>query len=593
MGILDVDNLTIRYDDTASPVVDGLSFSVAPGEALGIVGESGSGKTQTALSVLGLLPANAHVSGSIRYDGQELIGASEARLNEVRACRIGIVFQDPRLALNPYVRIGKQLMRILLDHRLCGRAEARERSIAMLRRVGLPDPERQSASFPHELSGGMRQRVMIGAALIAEPALLIADEPTTALDVTVQAQILDLIRDLRQASDTALLLITHDLGVIAGNCNRMLVMDQGSKVDEGNTRDLFRQPGSERTQALLDAAPDVHSPALAPEMAAEAKPVLDIEGLSVSFRERRAGWGEHLNAVRPVDLTLHHGETLAVVGESGSGKTSLVRAALGLIPPDAGRVTFLGETLSANVTKRSHATRRNLQMVFQDPLSSLNPAMTVAEIIAEPLRIHARDMTRRERSDAVVAYLERVGLDDSLVNRYPHEMSGGQAQRVAIARALILKPQVLVCDEAVAALDGTVQRGVLELLIDEQRRSGLALIFITHDLAVVRQISHRILVMYMGRLCEVATNDALFRRPRHPYTKALLEAIPIPDPEADLAAVPVVGEVASILNPPDGCVFHPRCPHAVASCRETVPAASACNGGIVACHRGDELDLGY
>jgi oligopeptide/dipeptide ABC transporter ATP-binding protein len=593
MGMLDVDSLTISYGDTPSPVVDSLSFSVAPGEALGIVGESGSGKTQTALSVLGLLPANARVSGSIRYDDQELIGASEARLNEVRACRIGIVFQDPQLALNPYVRVGKQLMRILLDHRICGRGEARERSVSMLRRVGLPDPERQSASFPHQLSGGMRQRVMIGAALIAEPSLLIADEPTTALDVTVQAQILDLIRELRQESGTALLLITHDLGVIAGNCDRMLVMDKGSKVDEGDTRDLFRQPGSERTQALLDAAPDVHSRVLAPALADDAQAVLEIEGLSVSFRERRVGWGEDLNAVKPVDLTVRKGETLAVVGESGSGKTSLVRAALGLIPADAGRVTFLGALLPDNVTKRSHETRRNLQMVFQDPLSSLNPAMTVAEIIEEPLRIHARSMSRRERADAVVAHLERVGLDDSLIRRYPHEMSGGQAQRVAIARALVLKPQVLVCDEAVAALDGTVQRGVLDLLIDEQRRSGLALIFITHDLAVVRQISHRILVMYMGRVCEVATNDALFRRPRHPYTKALLEAIPSPDPEAPPAAAPVIGEAASVLNPPEGCVFHPRCPHAVANCREEVPTASGCNGTVVACHRGEELDLSY
>jgi oligopeptide/dipeptide ABC transporter ATP-binding protein len=593
MGLLDIDNLEIGYADSAAPVVAGLSFSVSPGEALGIVGESGSGKTQTALSILGLTPANAALSGSIRFEGQELIGAGEATLNHYRACRIGMVFQDPRLALNPYVRIGKQMRRILLAHKLCKPAEAEARCIAMLRRVGLPDPERQYASFPHQLSGGMRQRAMIGAALIAEPALLIADEPTTALDVTVQAQILKLIRDLRTESGTALLLITHDLGVIAGNCDRMLVMDQGRKVEEGETRDIFDDPVADRTRALLAAAPDVHSGVLATDVDAEAETVLEIEGLSVSFRERRSGWGEDLNAVRPVDLSVREGETVAVVGESGSGKTSLVRAALGLIPADAGSVAFLGKPLPGHVTRRPNEVRRNLQMVFQDPLASLNPAMTVTEIVMEPLRIHGVGMKRRERANAVQTMLGRVGLDEDLSNRYPHELSGGQAQRVAIARSLILTPRILVCDEAVAALDGTVQRGILELLLEEQRRSGLALVFITHDLAVVRQISHRIMVMYMGRLCEVAPNDQVFQRPRHPYTKALLDAVPKPHPGAAELDPPVVGETASVLNPPSGCPFHPRCPHAVASCQAAVPSATESEGAIVACHRADELDLSY
>jgi len=593
MSLLEVDKLCVSYVGEPTPVLSDLSFAIERGEALGMVGESGSGKTQTALAVLGLLPRNAMISGSIRFGDRQFVGADAATLNRYRARRIGMVFQDPRLALNPYLRVGQQLRRILLEHRLCGTREARRRTIDMLNRVGLPDAERQYAAYPHELSGGMRQRAMIGAALLAEPDLLIADEPTTALDVTVQAQILKLIRELRAESGTALLLITHDLGVVAGNCNRLLVLDQGRVIEAGATREVFHAPAAARTQALLAAAASLSSTVLVGATAGDGQPVLEVDRLAVSYREHGARRGGRLHAVRQVSLALRTGETLAIVGESGSGKTSLVRAALGLIPADGGRVSFLGATLPASLSRRARDVRRQLQMVFQDPLASLNPAMCVREAVAEPLRIHAPQLGREARNEEALGMLARVGLDAGLADRYPHELSGGQAQRVAIARALVLKPGVLICDEAVAALDGTVRREILELLIAEQRRSGLAIIFISHDLAVVRQLSHRILVMYLGRLCEISANEVLFQRPRHPYTKALLGSVPVPDPDVQPRDVPLASEAPSVLRPPPGCPFHPRCQHAVAVCRQRLPEPAVVDGSLVACHRAAELDLGY
>lgn len=591
MALLDVENLTIRYAGSASPAVENLSFALARGESLGIVGESGSGKTQTALAIMGLLPANAKISGSVRFDDAELIGAGAAVLNQYRARRIAMVFQDPMAALNPYVRIGDQLRRILLEHKLCAAEEASARTLLMLKKVGLPDPERQYRAFPHQLSGGMRQRVMIGAALLGEPDVLIADEPTTALDVTVQAQILYLLRQLRAETKAALLLITHDLGVIAGNCERMFVMDRGEMLEEGTTRQVFATPDSDKMRALLTNAPTLSAIGMSGALPEGGHPVLDISELSVSFSERRLRGRERLLAVRPISLTIQKAETVAVVGESGSGKTSLARAIVGLIPIDSGRVTFLGKQLPAAVGRRRHDSRRELQMVFQDPLASLNPAMRVSSIVGEPLRVH--ESGRKNHTALVEAMLEQVGLAPELRQRYPHELSGGQAQRVAIARALILKPKVVICDEAVAALDGTVRSEILLLLQAAQQRTGLSIIFITHDLAVVRQISHRVLVMYMGRLCELAANNALFGRPRHPYTRALLNAVPSPDPNAEPANSPLPGEVSSLLRPPAGCPFHPRCQHAVGACSATVPEPAAHGGTIVACHRATELDLRY
>lgn len=593
MSLLSVRNLTISYPDTTEPVVSDLSFDLASGESLGIVGESGSGKTQTAMAIMGLLPANAVATGSIRFADTEIIGASESIMNDFRACRIAMVFQDPVTALNPFVRIGDQLRRVLIEHGLCKGEEARKRTLEMLEKVGLPDPERQYRVYPHQLSGGMRQRAMIGAALLGGPDLLIADEPTTALDVTVQAQILRLLRELRADMETALLLITHDLGVVAGNCERILVMENGQMLEEGQTQDVFASPFHDSTARLLTASPRIDAPIAVAPLPRNAAEVLNINNVSVSFQDRRGGGGKRLHAVRPIQLQVRAGETVAIVGESGSGKTSLARAVLGLLPTDGGTVSFLGKELASAVQRRPNKTRRRLQMVFQDPLASLDPAMRVDDIIAEPIRIHKPKKDRAARAKAVQDMLLRVGLGAELLDRYPHELSGGQAQRVAIARSLIVKPTVLVCDEAVAALDGTVQREILNVLQAEQERSDLSIIFITHDLAVVRQISHRVLVLYLGQVCELANNEAVFTRPRHPYTKALLSAVPVPDPRAHLNEIRLPGEVASMVLPPNGCPFNPRCAHAIALCRTEQPKLTEYEGGAAACHRAHELDLSY
>ena len=580
MSLLAIDKLSIRYGETTA--VADIGFSIEKGESVGLVGESGSGKSQTALAVLGLLPTTATVAGSIRFDGQELLGADNKTLDHLRATRIAIVFQDPTQALNPFVTIGAQLQRILLQHDIGEAEESRERVVEMLARVGLPDASRQYGAFPHELSGGMRQRAMIASALLAGPDLLIADEPTTALDVTVQAQILDLLEDIRE--DTSLLLITHDLGVVAGRCERMLVVANGRLVEQGMTREIFAHPQHEHTRAMIKAAPrltDSGVPAVKP-----GQDVLAISAAEVRYRSKS---GQVIRAVRGVDLSISAGETVAVVGESGSGKSSLVRAALGLVPMRAGRVVYCGDELAAHLGDRNRATRRGMQLVFQDPTGSLNPQMRVAGIVGEPLLVHEAALSAGERRQRVAAMLEKTGLSVEFLDRYPHELSGGQAQRVAIARALILEPKVLVCDEAVAALDGTVREQILRLLRQVQEESGLAIIFITHDLAVVRSVSHRVLVMYLGRLAEMASNEALFGQPRHPYTRALLDAVPVPDPENAGGRTTVTGEVPSAMLPPKGCAFHPRCPHAEAVCRAERPEATDLNETLVSCHRATEL----
>ena len=563
MSLLEVEGLNIRYGPTA--VLKNVSFSLEAGEAIGLVGESGSGKTQTALAILGLLPPRADVSGSVRFDGTELIGAGEAALDTIRAQRIAMVFQDPAQALNPYVRIGKQLRRILTAHGLADRETADLQVIRMLERVGLPDAERQFDAYAHQLSGGMRQRVMIASALIAEPDILIADEPTTALDVTVQAQILELLDELRE--DTALIMITHDLGIVAGTCERTLVLANGELVEEGATVGVFSSPRHDHTRKLLRAAPrldDAEIPG-----AVSGKTLLSAAGVAVSYREPGRGV---LQAVREVDLAVRHGETLAIVGESGSGKSSLVRALLDMIPMSSGNVVFEG-------------AQRDRQLVFQDPAGSLNPQMRVERIVAEPLTVHAPELGAGERRERVAEILTQVGLGDEFLKRYPHELSGGQAQRVAIARALILRPQLLVCDEAVAALDGSVREQILDLLRKVQRETGLAIIFISHDLAVVRSISHRVVVMYLGRVVEVADNASLFANPQHPYTRALIDAVPVPDPTRARAQNVLKGEIPSAFAPPSGCVFHPRCELATEDCKSAPPELRTVAGSKVACIR--------
>jgi len=578
--LLEVSDLTVRYGDSA--VVDAVSFSVHRGESVGIVGESGSGKSQTALSLLGLLPANATVTGSIQFDGVELINKSDDQLDEFRAMRIGIVFQDPMQALNPYLRVGAQLRQILLQHEIAGGGEADAKVVDMLKRVGLPDAERQFRAFPHELSGGMRQRVMIASALICEPDLLIADEPTTALDVTVQAQILDLLEALRD--DTALLLITHDLGIVAGRCERLLVLDEGTLVESGATTSIFSSPESAHTKKLL--ASTLRTDRGEIRASANGKTVLGVDNASVSYQDKSR---DQLIAVTDVSLSLREAETLAIVGESGSGKSSLVRGLLGLIPMRAGRVVYAGTSLEGPVQFRSAAQRRDLQLIFQDPASALNPQMRVQTIVGEPLLVHEPAMSADTRKESVASILNKVGLDKSYLRRFPHQLSGGQAQRVAIARALILEPKILICDEAVAALDGSVREQVLELLNDVQRDTGLSIIFISHDLAVVRSVSHRVAVMYLGQLVEVAETASLFSTPRHPYTKALIDASPVPDPRVAPASAPLKGEVPSLLTPPSGCVFHPRCVFAESECSQQRPKPRELSGSRVACHRAEDI----
>ncbi len=525
MSLLSVSDLRIRYGGCEAPAVDGLSFSLGASDSLGIVGESGAGKSQTALAIMGLLPDTATISGSIKVDGTEVVGASKQTLRQLRRQTLSMIFQDPATALNPYLRVGAQLDKILRMRPGMSRKAAAQKSISLLERVGLPDPEKQYRAFPHQLSGGMRQRALIAAALIGDPALIVADEPTTALDVTVQAQILELLRRLQSEMNTALLMISHDLGVISQSAQNILVIDKGKTIEEGRCTEVFSSPQHPHTARLLEAAPVID--AELPKNPARSDDVLlDVQDITIGFRERR-GW-RHRNfvAVDSLSISVNKGEVVAVVGESGSGKTSLARSIAGLLPAQHGKLQLLTNRLPWQVSERSKSVRKLLQMVFQDPVSSLSPAMRVAQILAEPLTVHQTAVGIDDMQKAVADILRRVGLDADLKDRYPHELSGGQAQRVAIARALIVEPSLLICDEALAALDGSVRREILALLKTEQERSGLSILLITHDLGVVREISDRVVVMFQGKVCETATNEMLFASPQHDYTKKLLAAVP-------------------------------------------------------------------
>ena len=526
MNVLEVDRLTVSYACSEAKAVHDLTFSIGAAESVGIVGESAAGKSQTALAIMGLLPANAQISGSIRLGQTEVIGAAPATLRELRTHKVAMIFQDPATALNPYTKVGDQLKRILLEHSLASRSLVKDRCVEMLERVGLPEPQLQYHAYPHQLSGGMRQRVLIAAALIGEPDLIVADEATTALDVTVQAQILKLLQELQSGFNTALLMITHDLGVIAQVCQRLLVMDKGRLLEQGECREVLRRPTHPHTAKLISAVSRIDAPAPRRRpVAAKQEPLLEVHQLSLGYADRRRGRGGEFIAVQAMDMSLAAGETIAVVGESGSGKTSLARSIAGLLPGKTGWISFRGEKLSWPLESRPKALRRHLQMVFQDPVSSLNPAMRIGRIVAEPLAVHSIAANRGDVQRAVADMLQRVGLDIGLLERYPHELSGGQAQRVAIARALMTEPSVLICDEALAALDGTVRHEIIELLQAEQQRSQLSLIMITHDLGVVREMCDYVIVMYKGQVREAGSNEQIFAEPQDDYTKALLAAV--------------------------------------------------------------------
>ena len=592
-------NVTFASPDGDIRAVRDLSLAVAPGECLGIVGESGAGKSQAFLAALGLLAPNGRATGKAHFGFVDLLSLRQTELDRIRGARIGMVFQDPMTSLTPHLRIGDQIAEPIIHHMGISSEEARGRALTLLNRVHVTDAARRMRQYPHELSGGMRQRVMIAIALSCDPVLLIADEPTTALDVTIQAQILALLAELKRSRGMSMVLITHDMGAVAGVADRVAVMRGGVVVEVDTVDAVFKAPKHAYTQALLAAIPSLEGAAAVPGARATtpaiSSPALVLDDVRVQFKVRTSRFGPQktLRAVDGVSLELGAGEALGVVGESGSGKSTLARAALQLIRTQSGRVVWLGRPVDALTQSAIRPLRRDIQVIFQDPLASLDPRMTAAEIVAEPLQVHRPDLHRAARDSAVLQALALVRLDPALATRYPHELSGGQCQRVGIARAMVMRPQMLICDEPVSALDVTVQEQIVSLLGELKRETGLAILFISHNLAVVRQLCDRILVLYLGRMIELAPAASIYGRPLHPYTRELLASAPIPDPDVQPArlARALLGEPPSPLSPPSGCVYRTRCPHAVAVCAERIPAWEAADDASrwVACHRWREL----
>ena len=662
--VLSVRGLTVTFVGSGRkvPAVRGLDFDVFAGEVLGIVGESGSGKSVTALAATGLLPDTAAMTGTIRLGDVEVTTADRETLRLMRGHDVGMIFQDPTTTLNPVLPIGRQVIEGQVKLGAVPAGQARARAVAALREVDIPDPEGRVTQFPHQFSGGMRQRAVIAMAMAGRPKLIIADEPTTALDVTVQAQVLAVLARRQAESGAAVMLITHDLGVIAETAHRVAVMYAGRIVETGAVRDIFKRPRHPYTVALLESLPRLdggaarlvpipgqppspaslpsgcafrprcriavarcaeEDPALrdlgdgqaaachfagevsaAPAMAAETahiapeavgEALLTVENLQVHFPIRAGIFRRHVGTVRAVDgvsLTVRAGETVGLVGESGCGKTTTGRAILGLIRATSGSVRFGGEEITRLPPDGLRRMRRHMQYVFQDPYSSLNPIRTAGEIVAEPLRIHGLyDTEGGERR--VAELFDLVGLSPAMAGRYPREFSGGQRQRIGIARALALKPRLLILDEPVAALDVSIQAQIVNLLKDLQRELGLAYLFIAHDLSVVRHISDRVAVMYLGRIVEESTTAALYGQPVHPYTQSLLSAVPVPDPDLRgiRARIVLEGDIPNPARPPSGCTFHPRCFRADARCAAEIPTLAAYPGTAtrVTCHHAGPL----
>ncbi|TXR49678.1 ABC transporter ATP-binding protein [Phyllobacterium endophyticum] len=522
--VLSVRDLRVDFTTPDGDVkaVKGLDLDVKPGETLAVVGESGSGKSQTMMGIMGLLANNGRVTGSAKYRGKELIGLPVKGLNEVRGAKITMIFQEPMTSLDPLYTIGRQIAEPIVHHRGVSFKQARVRVLELLKLVGIPEPERRIDSYPHEMSGGQRQRVMIAMALANEPDLLIADEPTTALDVTIQAQILDLLRDLQKRFGMAIVLITHDLGIVRHFADRVVVMRRGEAVERGSIEEIFEHPKEDYTRMLLAAEPSGSK-----EPPPDDAPII-LEGRNVAVDFAIGGGfltkaNKLFRAVDGVTVRLKRGQTIGIVGESGSGKSTLGRALLRLLP-SSGHYHFGDRNISDFDRSAMRPLRKELQLVFQDPYGSLSPRQTVGEIITEGLLIHEPQLSRTERERRAIAALKEVGLDPAARNRYPHEFSGGQRQRIAIARAMILKPKVVILDEPTSALDRSVQGQVIELLRDLQEKHGLSYIFISHDLAVIKAMSDYVIVMKNGKIVEEGETEDIFETPHHTYTKTLMAA---------------------------------------------------------------------
>ncbi|PIE23485.1 MAG: glutathione ABC transporter ATP-binding protein [Planctomycetota bacterium] len=659
--LLELDGLQVEFrtEDGVVRAVRGLSYSLRRGETLGVVGESGSGKSVSHMALLGLLPPNARIDAEqLQVQDQDLLASSESMFRKIRGRKIAMVFQDPMTALNPFLTLGTQIGEMLHLHRGLRGRKKREAAVQALAEVGIPDPELRVEQYPHEFSGGMRQRAMIAMMLAGDPEILIADEPTTALDVTVQAQILELLHGLQERRGMSIVLITHDLGVVAAYAHRVLVMYAGRIVEMAGCRELFARPSHPYTRGLLGSIPrldqegatlqpiggqppdlanlpsgcpfrercsfveprcaeedpqlreigdgtphqischlELPSFALTSSDAArrlrgvDTAPLLELRDLKVQFPGRSPG--RPIRAVDGVDFTIHQGETLGLVGESGCGKSTTARALVGLAPVQQGEARIGGEDVFGRRGKRLLALRRRVQMVFQDPFASLDPRMTVRSILSEPLEIH-RLARGKDKLLRCTELMLQVGLDPRFLNRYPHEFSGGQRQRIGIARALALDPELLLLDEPVSALDVSIQAQVLELLEELRERRGLSYLFIAHDLSVVRHLCDRVAVMYLGRIVETAPAKQLFATPRHPYTQALLSAVPVPDPvvEAERKRVLLPGDPPSPDRDPAGCAFAARCPLATEQCRQETPQLEG-EGQLVACWEQDRADQAW
>jgi len=534
MALLDVRQLTISFHTRNGVVaaVDNVSFRVEEGQTLGIVGESGSGKSVCCYSLLDLIPRppGRIEGGQALFNGEDLLSCDAKRMAQIRGSDIAVIFQDPMTCLNPFLTIGEQLIEPLLYHRKTDRKDARSQAISLLEEVGIKNPERRYTSYPHELSGGMRQRVMIAMALIAEPKLLICDEPTTALDVTIQAQILKLIRNLQQRRNVAVIFITHDLAVVSEVADHVLVMEKGKMVESGTTTELFANPKEPYTRKLIAAIPSGQK---ASETSEPSQPLVEVKNLRTWFRDYSVGFWEsrvkgrtpYIKAVDDVSLTIHRHQILGVVGESGSGKSTLGRSILGLTPATQGSILFDGQDITNLIPRKMKPWRRKIQMIFQDPYASLNPRMTIFDTLAEPLLVQ-KLATSKTVTPMVLQLMDDVGLARAYIRKYPHEFSGGQRQRIAVGRAIATKPEFIVADEPVSALDVTIQAQILDLILALVDKHNLTMMFISHDLSVVRYIADRVVVMNDGKLIEEGETEALWQSPKAPYTEKLLAAIP-------------------------------------------------------------------